>query len=370
MTTRRTILHLFGAAAGSLLVPPAAQAAPTESLKIIGAKKGMRVGNALGKSGGPAYRQLMARECNLIVSENATKWKALQPRPGAHQFKEADEVFAWAKSEGMAIRGHTLLWQGSRWLPDWVNAYDFGTEPAVAAERLLSGHIKAVCGHFGEDIISYDVVNEAVNPHDGKLVDNVFTERLGALAGIDLAFRLAQEHAPHAQLVYNDYMGPGAGSARHRAGVLALLQSLRARGTPVHALGMQSHLGGRLRAADTAAGSEWRKFLDEVTGMGLDLLITEFDVNDRTLPADVAERDAGVAAIAHDYLDMTLSYPRCRDFLMWGMADHLNWLQYWEDAHRADGQAQRPTPFDRELRAKPLYATIAQALRDMPPRAP
>jgi GH35 family endo-1,4-beta-xylanase len=35
---------------------------------------------------------------------------------------------------------------------------------------------------------------------------------------------------------------------------------------------------------------EWRKFLDEASGMGLDLLITEFDVNDRKLPADIVKR--------------------------------------------------------------------------------
>ena len=377
MTTRRNTLHLLGAAAGALLLPPSALAAASatdlaaspEPLKNIAAKKGMRFGNALGKVGGPAYRQLMARECNMIVAENETKWPALQPRPGPHQFAVPDEMFAWARKEGMAIRGHTLIWQSPKWLPDWVNAYDFGAQPRQAAERLLGEHIKAVCGHFGKDIISYDVVNEAVDPATGLLIENVFSKRLGALDEIDLAFRLAREHAPHAQLVYNDYMNPGAGSAKHRAGVLKLLADLRARGTPVHALGLQSHIGDSLPPANTAASSEWRKFLDEVTGMGYDLLITEFDVNDRKLPVDFAKRDAGVAALARDYLDLTLSYPRCRDFLLWGMADHVNWLQTWKEAARPDGKAQRPAPFDDQLRAKPLREAIAKSLRDMPQRA-
>ena len=372
MTTRRNTLHLLGAAAGALLLPSAAASAASaapESLKSIAAKKGMRFGNALGKVGGPAYRELMARECNMIVAENETKWPALQPRPGPHQFAVPDEMFAWAKKEGMAIRGHTLVWQSPKWLPDWVNAYDFGAQPRLAAERLLADHVKAVCGHFGKDIVSYDVVNEAVDPATGALIENVFSQRLGALDEIDLAFRLAHEHAPHAQLVYNDYMNPGAGSAKHRAGVLKLLADLRARGTPVHALGLQSHIGDSLPPADTAASSEWRKFLDEATGMGYDLLITEFDVNDRKLPVDFAKRDAGVAALARDYLDLTLSYPRCRDFLLWGMADHVNWLQTWKEAARPDGKPQRPAPFDSQLQAKPLREAIAQSLRAMPQRA-
>jgi endo-1,4-beta-xylanase len=329
MPNRRTMLQMLAATAGASLAPSTVLAAATtpESLKSIAAKKGMSFGNALGSKGGPAYRALMARECNMIVAENETKWPALQPRPGAYQFAVPDEMFAWAKKEGMQLRGHCLIWQSPKWLPDWVNAHDFGPQPVQAAERLLGEHIKTVCGHFGKDIISYDVVNEAVAPEDGKLIANVFSQRLGALEEIDLAFRLARQHAPHAQLVYNDYMGPGAGSAKHRAGVLKLLHDLRARGTPIHALGLQSHIGDGLPSSDTAAGSEWRKFLDEVSAMGYDLLITEFDVNDRKLPVDFAQRDAGVAAIARDFLDLTLSYPRCRDFLLWGMADHVNWLQ-------------------------------------------
>ncbi|MEO7578424.1 MAG: endo-1,4-beta-xylanase [Massilia sp.] len=373
MPNRRTLLQMLGASAGACILAPSALAASApEPLKNLAKKKGMRFGNAIGMGPGsfadPAYRQLMARECNLIVAENETKWQALQPRPGPHQFGQADEMFAWARKEGMQLRGHCLVWQSPKWLPAWVNAADFGAQPVQTAERLLSEHIKAVCTHFGADVISYDVVNEAVSPDNGALIDNVFSERLGALEEIDLAFRLARQQAPNAQLVYNDYMGPGPGSARHRAGVLKLLHALRARGTPIDALGLQSHVGDDLPASSTGAGSEWRKFLDEVTGMGYDLLITEFDVNDRKLPADFAQRDAGVAAIARDYLDLTLSYPVCRDFLLWGMADHVNWLQTWKEAARSDGAAQRPAPYDSKLRAKPLRETIAKALSDMPPR--
>jgi endo-1,4-beta-xylanase len=367
---------MLGGAAGAVLLPAAAAGMP-EPLKDIAARKGLRFGCAVGRHGDAvesarfadtAYGQLVARECGMIVAENATKWPALQPQPGPHRFAVADEMEAWARDRRMLMRGHTFLWQSRRWLPDWVNQYDFGAEPARVAERLMTEHIKAVCTHFGRNIFSYDVVNEAVDPKTGELIVNVLNQNMGALAQIDLAFVLARQYAPNAQLVYNDYMGPGAGSDKHRAGVLALLAALRARGTPIDALGIQSHIGNMLPAAATAAGSEWRKFLDQVSDMGYDLLITEFDVNDRQLPADQVARDAGVAAIARDYLDLTLSYPRCRDFLLWGMADHLSWLQQWPDARRADGLAQRPTPYDSDLRSKPLRETIAYAMKVMPPR--
>lgn len=365
--SRRSVLAMM--AAGGLL--PLQAVEMPEPLKVLGKRKGLNVGNAIGGHWfrDPAYKALMARECNMLVAENEGKWQALEPRPGAYQFGPADEMYAWARSQGMLVRGHNLIWQDAKWLPKWVNEYDFGAQPAKAAEALLRKHIVTVCDHFGDTIHSYDVVNEAVDPKTGGLRANVFTERLGAVEQIDLAFRVAREKAPKAQLVYNDYMRPDNGSAKHRAGVLKLLHDLKSRGTPVHALGLQSHIGSWDEMGAGNHQQEWRRFLDEVTGMGLDLLVTEFDVNDRKLPADVAVRDAGVVALAKDYLDVTFSYRQCKDFLMWGMADNASWLIGWDEAPRTDGLKMRPTPFDDQLRAKPLRDAIAAAINAMPVRA-
>jgi endo-1,4-beta-xylanase len=288
------------------------------------------------------------------------------------RFAQADEMFAWAKEHGMLVRGHTLMWQPSKWLPRWVNEHDFGPEPRKEAERLLVEHVSTVCRHFGTIVSSYDVVNEAVDPKTGELRANVFTERIGALDELDLMFRLAREYAPHAQLVYNDYMSWGDGYVKHRAGVLKLLAELRKRGTPVQALGLQSHIGATEDGSEGASAkgyeAEWRRFLDEVSAMGLDLLITEFDVNDREFPSDIARRDASVAAVGKAYLDLTLSYPRVRTMMTWGMVDPVSWLQ--DRYPRADGVPQRPNPYDGELRAKALRDAIAESIRAMPRRAP
>jgi endo-1,4-beta-xylanase len=383
MISRRQALTIIGAATGTLLAPAALAGHDRgpEPLKNIARAKGLRFGNAMGMLGdetrrerfySPAYRALMARECMMIVAENETKWQALQPQPGPHDFTAADEMFAWARTEGMLIRGHTMMWQSPKWLPAWVNGLDLASQPAARAESILREHIGTVCRHLGKDVISYDVINEAVAPGDGALIDNVFSKRLGAIEQIDLAFRLTREYAPNAQLVYNDYMGPSQGSATHRAGVLKLLAALKARGTPIDALGLQSHIGLADAMSASPAGKQaerdWRKFLDEVTGMGYDLLVSEFDVSDKGMPADFATRDAATAALARDYLELTLSYPGCRDFLLWGLSDNVSWLQEWSDAKRKDGLPQRSTPYDSRLRPKPMRETIAQVMRTMPMR--
>jgi endo-1,4-beta-xylanase len=378
MTTRRTILHALAGAtllpAGVSALAAGADAPGGEALKDIARRKGLRFGTAVGSGknqfGDAAYRALVERECAIIVAENEMKWPALAPTPDAYRFGAADAMLDWAGRSGMTMRGHNLFWQTAKWLPAWVAQADLGTQPGRAVERLMRRHVQTVCAHYGTRIGSWDVVNEAVDPADGQLRSNVLTAPLGAIEQIDLAFRLAHEYAPHAQLVYNDYMRGDTGSAKHRAGVLRMLAELKRRGTPIHALGLQGHIGSWDDSADRGREDllQWRRFLDEASGMGLDLLITEFDVNDRRLPADIARRDAGVAAAARDFLDVTLSYPGLTDFLLWGMADHISWLQTWDEAPRLDALPMRPAPYDAQLRAKPLRQAIADAMRTMPAR--
>jgi len=384
MNRREAAKCILGAGAALLL--PAGCASPPERvvdvpLDRLAQRKGLRFGNAIGIAGSgsraqsrfhdPRYRALMQRECGVLVAENETKWQHLRPRPDVFRFEQADEMFAWARERGMLVRGHTLMWQPSKWLPKWVNEHDFGAQPAREAERLLVEHVSTVCRHFGATISSYDVVNEAVDPKTGELRANVFTQRLGAHEELDLMFRLAREHAPQAQLVYNDYMSWGDGYVKHRAGVLDLLHEFRRRGTPVQALGLQSHIGATEDGSEgtSARGydAEWRRFLDEVAAMGYDLLITEFDVNDREFPGDVARRDASVAAIGKAYLDLTLSYPRVRTLMTWGMVDPTSWLQ--DRYPRPDGLPQRPNPYDANYGPKALRTAIAEAMHAMPVRA-
>jgi endo-1,4-beta-xylanase len=379
---RREATKMLLTAGAACLVPGCATTAERDDspLDALARTKGMRFGNAIGISGSGSrsksrfhderYRKIMAYECGVLVCENETKWQHLRPRPDVFRFEQADEMFAWALANGMLVRGHTLMWQPSKWLPKWVNEHDFGAQPAKEAERLLVEHVSTVCRHFGDKVSSYDVVNEAIDPKDGELRANVFTERLGAYNELDLMFRLAKEYAPNAQLVYNDYMSWGDGYVKHRAGVLKLLAEFRRRGTPVGALGLQSHIGATEDGSEAESRSnyegDWRKFLDEVTAMGYELLITEFDVNDRGLPSNIDKRDADVAALGKRYLDLTLSYPQVKTMMTWGLVDPVSWLQ--DRYPRADGLPQRPNPYDGEFRAKALRTAIANAIRAMPQR--
>jgi endo-1,4-beta-xylanase len=371
--TRRGCLAL-AAAAAALGAAPALAAEP--SLNSLARAKGMTFGSAVGagrpgrpnfSGADPRYWDLLAAQCGVIVPENELKWYSLHAAPGVYAFGPADAILARAKARGLEMRGHCLLWNRPQYLTAWVNAYDFGSRPASAAEKLLVDHITTVCAHYPA-IRSWDVVNETVDPDTGQLRDTVFTRLLGPEA-INIAFHAARQAAPQAQLVYNDYMSWETGQEKHRDGVLRLLERLKANKAPVDALGLQSHL--RPAGVDVAQlarvqAPDWARFLDHATAMRLDLLITEFDVADAQLPGEISIRDQAVADYARAYLDLTLGRPQLRQLLCWGLVDPYSWLQ--AQAPRADGLPERPTPYDAAYRAKPLREAVAQALDGAPSR--
>jgi endo-1,4-beta-xylanase len=245
-----------------------------------------------------------------------------------------------------------------------VASHDFGARPAGAAAQMLSDHVASVCRRYRNRILSYDVVNEAVDNQTGLLRETALSKAMGGVEPLlDLAFHTAWQNAPGAQLVYNDFMSFEPGGEAHRSGVLRLLEGFRKRQVPVDALGVQAHIGPSGPEARFGSREErdWRAFLDAVVAMGFDLLITEFDVSDRSLPADIARRDRAAAEYARPYLDLMLGYPQLGDVLAWGLADRYSWLL--GRALRADGLPKRPCPYDSALRPKPLREAIAASLK-------
>jgi len=364
--------------------PPVSTPAPTPmpvalgpGLDTLAQRKGRRFGSAIASTPGqsvagsiqnPDYVAIIKAECGLLVPENEMKWQATRPGPETFDFARMDQIVAWAQANAMELRGHTLLWHRPQWFPAWLNNYDFGASPAREAERLITTHIRTVTDRYRSQITSYDVVNEAIDHDRNAPIETSLSRAMGSPeAVLDLAFHTARAQLPTGQLVYNDYMSWEPQHAKHCADVLRLLEGFRKRGTPVDALGIQSHI--EMFSIDPATGvgpyaeREWRAFLDAVTGMGYRLLITEFDVKDKALPADIATRDAKIADFSRRYFDLMLDYDaHLDDILAWGMVDRFNWLQGFAPSKRSDGLEVRGTLYDSQYRPKPLREAVAAAL--------
>ena len=309
----------------------------------------------------PAYAQLVRQQANIVVAENSMKFGPLRPAPNKFFFDEADALFAFAEANGMKVRGHNFVWH--RQLPQWFAGY----ATAQNAQSLLVQHIETVGGRYAGRVHSWDVVNEAIQVDDaqpGGLRNSPWYKLLGP-GYLDLAYQTARRVDPKALLCYNDYdiESEAPAHAAKRAAVLELVRGMKTRGTPIDAVGIQAHIKA---GNGEHYGPGLQKFMAEIQGMGLKLLLTEMDVNDRALPPDIAGRDTTVAATYRDFLNLTLANPDVIALLTWGITDRYTWLN-GEDA-RKDKLPERCLPFDADLRPTLAYPAEVAAIQASPSR--
>ena len=359
--SRRDLLAGAGALSAVPLVGHAAEA--PFSFREIADTKNLAFGCAIEPEvmdRDPAFAALVRRQAGVLAPENAMKWNALRPSQDRFDFVGGDRVVALAQAQDASVHGHCLVWHEA--LPDWTQ----GILDRRTGHALLSEHIRTVVGHYAGRVRSWDVVNEAVERNDRRPDGLRISPWLKALGPdyIDQAFHLAHAADPNARLAFADYgleYDNVDWMVDKRGTMLEVLRGLRARDVPVHALAIQGHLDA---SRPPAFGEGLYRFLGQVAHMGYEIYITELDVNDKTLPGTVAQRDAVVADHYHAFLDMALREPAVRMVNTWGLSDrHTSRSTMFP---RADGAEVRPLPFDRELRPKPAAFAIAQALRAAP----
>jgi endo-1,4-beta-xylanase len=307
----------------------------------------------------PSYAALVREQSNILVAENAMKWAPLRPTSTTYHFEEADALVAFAETNRIKIRGHNLAWH--RQLPDWF-AVEANTTNAA---RLLTDHIHTVAGRYSGRMHSWDVVNEAIHPPDGRadgLRDSPWLKLLGP-GYIETAFRAARQADPEALLTYNDYgiEEENTESDKKRAAVLMLLRRLKARHVPLDAIGIQSHISA---GPKHRYGPGLTDFMAQCRALDLQIFLTEMDVNDRDLPADIKLRDTAVAALYGSYLDTALADPAVRAVLTWGITDRYTWLN--SEGARPDHQPERCLPFDTDLHPKPAVSAIRASIGRRP----
>lgn len=309
-----------------------------------------------------AYMNRVRDECGIVTGETAFKWGELRPKADRWNWKQADALMAFAERRGIQVRGHTMLWHEHN--PDWLVA----TLNSTNAEKLLAAHIHGVTSHCRDRIVQWDVVNEVLDPTANRpfgLRDTLWSQAMGPNV-LDVAFHACAEADPLPLRCINDY-GLDYTWPEHekkRQDMLALLARMKAQGVPVQALGLQAHLEAGVGDLDQ---TRLAKFCADVAGLGLKIVITEFDVRDNRIAGDAATRDTAVASHARAYLDAVLSCPAVMGVLTWGLSDRRTWLN--DAMPRDDKQAQRPLPLDADLQRKPLWSAIAQAFATAPARA-
>jgi endo-1,4-beta-xylanase len=350
-------------------VPVIVNSTGTASLRAHAAARGLLYGTAVapqlldidgfaaGKTTDP-YTQLIAAQANILVAENSMKWGPLRPTADAFDFTQADRLMRFASLAGQRVRGHNLCWHES--LPGWLKT----TANKENARQILTHHIDVVAGHFRGQLHSWDVVNEAINPPDG-LSDGLRKTMWFDLIGpeyLELAFRTAAAADPQTKLTYNDYgiELDTPTQTEKRAQVLALLRRFKAKGVPIHAVGVQSHLN----ATGPQPGKGLQEFIREAAKMNLEVFVTEMDVNTHAVVGGPDAQDAAVAAVYRDYLRMVLAEPNVPIALTWRITSAHSWLNklHGSQSTRPDGAQERPLPFDDDLKPTPAFVALREAI--------
>ncbi|GET35554.1 endo-1,4-beta-xylanase [Microseira wollei] len=348
---RRFKTFLFLAATTVLIVvllsiPQSSHTAVT-SLRSLAQNRGIVIGaavaiNALRNE--PVYREVLAREFSSLTAENAMKFRFLHPKRERYDFTDADTLVTFAEDNNMKVRGHTLVWHIE--LPQWLTEGKFTRQQLL---QILRDHIYTVVGHYRGQVFAWDVVNEGIGDNNG-LRDTIWLREIGP-EYIDLAFRWAQEADPKARLFYNDYGGEGLGAKSDA--IYNLVRGMVQRGVPIHGVGLQMHVGlnNAPPPADVAAN------IQRFAALGLDVHITEMDVQIQNATGTQAERFAAQAKIYRDLLGVCLSKRNCQAFVLWGFTDKHSWIPWFTKKPDA------ALIFDNFYRPKPAYNALKEVLR-------
>jgi endo-1,4-beta-xylanase len=305
----------------------------------------------------PKYKEVLARQFNMIEPENAMKWMVLHPAPGTYDFKPADEIVRFAKEHGMKVRGHTLCWGVNN--PSWLERYRYSTPEAAAG--LLHDHIRTVVSHFRGDVFAWDVVNEAYDNNSsriGHLQDSIWYNQPGVgrigTGFIEQAFQWAHEADPSALLFYNDNNLLTEGPKFEA--VYSMLLDFIKRGVPIDGVGLQVHV----KTEGYPEEAQLQRNLVRIADLGLQIHLTEVDV---AIPIDsegrASEEDLRRQAWTYErLLKACVRQSMCTAFQTWGFTDKYSWIPLFLPGLGA------ALPWDELYRPKPAFAVLRTVLTD------
>jgi len=357
--TRLAVLLLSVAS----LRPDAAVGQETPSLKETFRKEfaiGTALNNAQFDEKDPRMTAFITRQFSLATPENSMKSGPIHPTWDTYNFGPADQLVEFGKKHGIGINAHTLIWHSQ--LPAFVR----GLRSRDSVRAFFTEHIKTVAGRYAGKVVSWDVVNEALN-EDGTLRKTIFLEYLGDNY-VTEAFRLTQAASLNTELYYNNYNNE---QPAKRAGCLALLKKVQAAGVRIDGVGIQGHWHvGRVPFNDI------EESILQYAALGLKVMITELDLEvlPRTIQgADVSQRttpdaqanpyvnglpDAVQQQLAADYEALFRLFLKHRDKLtrvtFWGVNDEQSWLNNWP----VRGRTNHPLLFDRNSQPKPAFYNV------------
>jgi endo-1,4-beta-xylanase len=314
----------------------------------------------------PKAAMLIAQQFNMATPENIMKAEIIHPQWSVYNFDLADKMVAYCTKNNIKVNGHTLIWHSQ--LPVFARRM----ESLDSFKTFFKDHITTVASRYDGKILSWDVVNEALN-EDGTMRKSIFLNKLGDNF-VTEAFRIAQAAAPNTELYYNDYNNE---QPAKRAGCIALIKKIQAAGVRIDGVGIQGHWHlGKIPLKDI------EESIQQYSALGLKVMFTELDIEvlQRNFDgADVSQRmksdpsmnpyvnglpDSIQQKLAADYkslFNLFLKYKKdVTRVTFWGVNDAQSWLNGWP----VPGRTNYPLLFDRNYQPKPAFYAVIDAANE------
>ena len=292
----------------------------------------------------PLWKNRVLSDFNSVTIDSGIYWPDdVEPLPGEFDFSIADRQVAFARANGLTIRGHALVYPSCAFcMRGWILARPFSADELTA---ILEAHVGQVVGHFRGQMHAWVVVNEPYRS-PGREAD-LFYDALG-WNYVATAFQAAREADPSALLIFNDtdnHTLEGWTTPQ----TWRIVRHLKGLGL-VDGVGLQMHLDGSAPPTKEAVIAAMRSY-------GVPVVVTEFDVNMTRVGGTQTDREALQAAVYRDMLEACLESGVCRSFTVWGIGDKYSWLETYQSLPNADA-----TMYDDQLEPKPAYFAVYDAL--------
>ncbi len=295
------------------------------------------------------HTRAAARTFSSLTAEYEMKMRPLSSGQGVYNWEAADDLVSWARAQGMQIHGHALLWHES--VPAWVENFG-GSDHEF--EEAIKEYITTVVERYKDDVVSWDVVNEAFDNNSGALRNSVFQKRMGDdyLARV---FQYARDADPDVLLFYNDY---GATyDANKRRSILRMVDDFQSRGIPIDGVGLQAHVTYTFPPLTSI-----QAMMDSIVVRGLKVHLSELDVRvnpNGDLTTLTPARSQAQKERVRNIVTAFMALPQEHRFgiTMWGLIDPESWLiEFW-------GNPEWPLLFDANVQEKPAYDGFLEALQ-------
>ncbi len=328
---------------------------PRPALKELAAENGILIGNHAIRNhlNDKPYTDILTSEFDFVLADNTPNWYftdgGLQPKKGEFNWEGMDEVMAFAESHGMPVEAHHYLWGEQKWLPDWLKDGEYSKDELY---ELMRTHIMTVGGRYSGRIAQWTVVNEAFTRQRGLFnLRDWWADNTGGLEYIDKAFAWAREADPHSQLLLNDFNNESLNETSNA--MYDYVKGALKRGVPIDGIGMQMHLDGSHPPTKDEVVANMRRFGE----LGLDVYVTEFDVNMEDVKADGHDKDRIQENIYYEMMRACIESEYCKQFAYLGITDAETWYNH------IGLKDPRPLMFDRNYQPKPAYWGARTALK-------